>query len=418
MDEKRDPVARGMDDSVDLYGISTWEERTRLDWFATKVYGGLSIVARASVILLAAAILLLQVVFGGLAVVGNNPWVGVFIFLSVVPAFALAAYIWYADVTMSEPLPLLVGTFCLGVLFAMFAAVFNSRLKPLFTGIPLFGAVIYFYLIVGPVEETVKWLAVRLFAYRSDKFDAVIDGAVYGAMAGLGFATIENAIYISQGVLSSSDTNLVLSAGNIAVFRLFAGPGHVIYSAFAGYYLGLAKFNRENAGPIVIKGLLIAAFIHATYNTLVGFVPDLIAAFYPGITPGIGYIAFVFIYDGFFGYLLYRKISRYRAMYSQVENRGEMENDDGTRPVGFDSQSELRDVDGRVDSQREAETRTSTNGGTGSSLLGNDERDRPGNDAVYANREDESKNDGNENDGNENRDDETDEESGKSGFEF
>ncbi|MFH5797390.1 PrsW family intramembrane metalloprotease [Haladaptatus sp. CMAA 1911] len=322
MDEKRDPIARGLGDSVDLYGISTWEERTRLDWFATKLYGALVVSARTLIILLAAGILLLQFVFGGLAVL-SDPWVGAFVLLSVVPAFALAAYIWHADVTMSEPLPLLVGTFLLGVLFAMFAAVFNSALQPVFTGVPLFGAVLYFYLIVGPVEETVKWLAVRLFAYRSEKFDAVIDGAVYGAMAGLGFATIENAIYISQGVLSSTGTDPILNAGQTAVFRLFAGPGHVIYSAFAGYYLGLAKFNRENAGPIAVKGLLIAAFIHATYNTLVGFVPNVISAFYPSVSTEIAYIAFVFIYDGFFGYLLYRKISRYRAMYAEVEESNE-----------------------------------------------------------------------------------------------
>ncbi|GKZ14302.1 PrsW family intramembrane metalloprotease [Haladaptatus sp. T7] len=320
MDEKRDPVARGMDDSVDLYGISTWEERTRLDWFATKLYGALVVSTRALIVLLAAAILLVQFVFGGLAVL-SDPEVGAFVLLSVVPAFALAAYIWYADVTMSEPLPLLVGTFLLGVLFAMFAAVFNSALQPVFTGVPLFGAVLYFYLIVGPVEETVKWLAVRLFAYRSDKFNAVIDGAVYGAMAGLGFATIENAIYISQSVLSSTGTDSILNVGRTAVFRLFAGPGHVIYSAFAGYYLGLAKFNRENAGPIAVKGLLIAAFIHATYNTLVGFVPNVISAFYPSVSVEIAYIAFVFVYDGFFGYLLYRKISRYRVMYAEVEEK-------------------------------------------------------------------------------------------------
>lgn len=371
MDEKQDPVARGLGDSVDLYGISTWEERTRLDWFATKLYGAIVVSARTLIILLAAAILLLQFVFGGLAVL-SDPWVGAFVLLSVVPAFAFAAYIWYADVTMSEPLPLLVGTFLLGVLFAMFAAVFNSALQPVFTGVPLFGAMLYFYLIVGPVEETVKWLAVRLFAYRSDKFDAVIDGAVYGAMAGLGFATIENAIYISQGVLSSTGADPILNAGQTAVFRLFAGPGHVIYSAFAGYYLGLAKFNRENAGPIAVKGLLIAAFIHATYNTLVGFVPNVISAFYPSISTEIAYIAFVFIYDGFFGYLLFRKLSRYRSMYAEVEEshggedegRGIIEpNDSVQREKHAPLQSGSSDGSGVLDEE------------TGNELLENDDTD-------------------------------------------
>ncbi|WP_458186870.1 PrsW family intramembrane metalloprotease [Haladaptatus sp. NG-WS-4] len=331
MDEQRDPVSRGIDDSVDLYGISTWEERTRLDWFARKLYGTIVATARVVVILLALAILLVQFALGGLAA-ATDPWVGTFILLSVVPAFALAAYIWYADVTMSEPLPLLVGTFLLGVLFAGFAAVFNSYTEPLFRNIPVVGMVFFFYIIVAPIEETVKWLAVRLYAFRSPRFDAVIDGAVYGAMAGLGFATIENAIYISQEFLSSGGTDQFLRAGQTAVFRLFAGPGHVIYSAFAGYYLGLAKFNRENAGPIVVKGLLIAAFIHATYNSLVGFVPALVSTFFPTVSTAMAYIAFVLVYDGFFGYLLYRKIARYRRLYDRADQQEPVALDDEGQP--------------------------------------------------------------------------------------
>ncbi|WP_458207015.1 PrsW family intramembrane metalloprotease [Haladaptatus sp. NG-SE-30] len=342
MDEKSDPVARGMDDSTDLYGISTWEQRSRLDWLATKLYGVVVGTARAFIILLAFAILLVQFALGGLAAI-TDPWVGTFILLSVVPAFALAAYIWHVDVTMSEPLPLLVGTFLLGVLFAGFAAVLNSYTEPLFSSIPVVGMVIFFYVIVAPIEETVKLLAVRLYAFRSSRFDAVIDGAVYGAMAGLGFATIENAIYISQEFLNSGGTNQFLQAGQTAVFRLFAGPGHVIYSAFAGYYLGLAKFNRENGGPIVIKGLLIAAFIHATYNSLVGFVPALASTFFPAVSPAMAYIGFVIVYDGFFGYLLYRKIDRYRRLYDEANQQ---------EPVAF-GDDEGRPSDETVDMKSE-----------------------------------------------------------------
>ncbi|MFB6129325.1 MAG: PrsW family glutamic-type intramembrane protease, partial [Salinigranum sp.] len=89
---------------------------------------------------------------------------------------------------------------------------------------------------------------------------------------------------------------------------------HVIYSAFAGYYLGLAKFNRRQAGPIVVKGLLIAAFIHATYNTTVGLGTTLIGAA-TGL-PDLGaFLAYVLLYDGFFAVLLLRKIHRYSRTY-------------------------------------------------------------------------------------------------------
>jgi RsiW-degrading membrane proteinase PrsW (M82 family) len=316
MDEQRDPVTRSADESADLYEVSTWEQRSRFDRAAARIYGGLVRAGRTVVVLLALLILVAQFALGGLAAI-TDPWIGTFVLLSIVPAFGFAAYIWYADVTSSEPLSLLVGTFLLGILFAGFAAVLNTVAQPLFQSIPVVGMVLFFYVIVAPVEETVKLLAVRLYPFRRPEFDAVVDGAVYGAAAGLGFATIENAIYISQEFLAGSTPQPFVEAGRTAVFRLFAGPGHVIYSAFAGYYLGLAKFNEENAGPIVVKGLVIAALIHATYNSLVGVVPAVVTGFFPSIPSAAAFVGFVFVYDGIFGYLLYRKIARYRSAYEE-----------------------------------------------------------------------------------------------------
>lgn len=64
-----------------------------------------------------------------------------------------------------------------------------------------------------------KLLAVRLYAYNDARFAAVIDGAVYGTIAGLGFATIENGIHIS-GVVGevgslSLGLNLIGIGGDI-----------------------------------------------------------------------------------------------------------------------------------------------------------------------------------------------------------
>jgi RsiW-degrading membrane proteinase PrsW (M82 family) len=168
----------------------------------------------------------------------------------------------------------------------------------------------------------VKLLAVRLYAYRSPAFDAVIDGAVYGAVAGLGFATIENAVYISGQTQGIGDPlNLVATGGAITAVRALAGPGHVIYSAFAGYYLGLARFNPDRAGPIVVKGLLIAALIHALYNTLSSVAPQLIAGYF-GIPWFLGFLGFVLVYDGLFGLILLRKIERYRRAYRDAHDNG------------------------------------------------------------------------------------------------
>ncbi|MFB6107019.1 MAG: PrsW family intramembrane metalloprotease [Halobacteriaceae archaeon] len=324
MGDETEAVEAALDasDDRDLYEVSEWEVRSALDRLAVWVYAALAVLTRVVVVGLALAILAAIVALGGLGVVFQHPAIGLLALLSAVPALGLAGYVWYSDTASREPLGMLVATFLLGVLFANFAAVINTLAEGPVTAIPVVGTVVYFYVVVGPVEESVKQLAVRLHAYRHASFTAVVDGAVYGAMAGLGFATIENALYVSRGVLQAANATtdpgaLVGAAAGTAAVRALAGPGHVLYSAYAGYYLGLAKFNPENRGPIVVKGLLVAAFVHATYNTLSGVGSALVATAL-GVPYAVGLFAFIVVYDGVFGYALYRKIDRYRRVHGAV----------------------------------------------------------------------------------------------------
>jgi len=322
---RRDPVELNADGSEDLYEISSWEPRSVLDRFAHWLYHIGIRTLRYLVVLAAIAILLLQVAFGSLGALGDQPLFAGMAILSAVPALGLAAYIYYADVTTGEPLTLLVGTFLLGVLFAGFAGVLNdvfgAPIQAIGSGfglVPFLGQVFFFFLIVGPVEETVKLLAVRLYAFRDNRFDAVVDGAVYGAVAGLGFATIENALYITQNTeMVGGTVELLAASSDITAVRALAGPGHVIYSAFAGYYLGLAKFNPDDAGPIVLKGLLIASLIHAVYNTLAGPVTAVAATIY-NVDFLVAFFGFVIVYDSIFGLLLLKKVHAYRQAYNRA----------------------------------------------------------------------------------------------------
>jgi RsiW-degrading membrane proteinase PrsW (M82 family) len=324
MSGRWDPIQRRDDGSMDLQDVVEWEPRSLADRLVYRLYGLLLAAFRGLLVVAAVAILGAQFALGGLGALAD-PVVGTFVILSAVPALILAVYIRYADVTPTEPLRLLVVTFALGLLFAGFAGVLNTALAGRLGGLlslaglsPELILPAIFFLVVGPVEEAVKLLAVRLYAYRRPEFDAVVVGAVYGAAAGLGFATIENAIYITRVADATATFGLsVAEGGAIATQRALAGPGHVIYSAFAGYYLGLAKFNREYAGPIVLKGLLIAAFIHASYNTLVSTVPGYLTALF-GLSDFVALFAFIIAYDGLFTFLLVRKLSKYRAAYRRA----------------------------------------------------------------------------------------------------
>ncbi|SNZ17177.1 Membrane proteinase PrsW, cleaves anti-sigma factor RsiW, M82 family [Natronoarchaeum philippinense] len=313
MGDRRDPLQERADGEQDLYDIATWESRSLLDRTAVAIYHGVRLVSIYLVIGLALLLLVTQLAASGY-VIFRTPSLGLLTLLSAVPALALAAFLWQADPTVKEPLGPLAVTFLLAVLFASFAAVVNTVLRVPFAMVPVVGIVLYFFLVVGPIEEIVKLLAVRLYAYRGDAFQTVTDGAVYGAVAGLGFATIENTLYITREFLTAASAagvgQQLEMAAETATQRAFVGPGHVIYSGFAGYYLGLAKFNPDDAGPIVVKGILTAALIHATYNTLVSAL---------GL-PFTGLLVLILVYDGFFGYLLYRKLARYRSAYERTSD--------------------------------------------------------------------------------------------------
>lgn len=311
-------MAAVLGESEDLYDIAEWYSRTAIDRLSVSLYGALHASKRYGLIALALILFVVQLAFAGLLVF-RDPRLGILALLSAVPALAIVAYVWYDDPTRREPVDTLAITFVLAVLFASFAALLNSVFQVFFQLIPVVGMALFFFLVVGPIEETVKWLAIRSHAYRKETFDAVIDGAVYGAVAGLGFATIENALYITQGYAQAAEAagvSQIEQAVGTATSRAFVGPGHVLYSAFAGYYLGLAKFNRESAGPIVVKGILIAALIHATYNTLVSYVPFSLSP-----SPVLAFLGFILVFDGIVGYALYRKLSRYTRYYRRAEER-------------------------------------------------------------------------------------------------
>ena len=109
--------------------------------------------------------------------------------------------------------------------------------------------------VVGPVEETSKFLAIRLTVYRSLFFEEPMDGLVYGAAASLGFASLENLVY----VLSYGPEVMIVRAPLTTV-------AHLAFGCLWGYGLGL---HRTGHGPWVVwVGLAGAAVFHGVFNIL------------------------------------------------------------------------------------------------------------------------------------------------------
>lgn len=362
----RDPVKERLADGrEDLYDVATWDVRSALDrlsvglfvrpgallghpfaragsWVAAR-RPGIDFARRGNTIVnIAVVYAVLQFWIGLYALMHDRP-LGLAILLSAVPAVVLVRYVRKTDQSLHEPSSLLAVTFLLGVGLGVLAFLLNIALVPVFELLvgPVAGALetaaesvvspgavdaafgvvatvalaLAAYLVIGPVEEGLKWLAVRTYAYESSPFDTVVDGAVYGAVAGFGFATVENTIYV--GFLAQGGVGIVEPLGSAAwgtiIFtRAFLGPGNVIFAAFAGYYLGLAKFNPDGVGPIALKGLLIAVLLHGTY--VVG--TTVFTAELP--MPGLVYLGYMAAFNGVAGYVLFRKLSRYRDAYRRA----------------------------------------------------------------------------------------------------
>lgn len=291
-------TTEGSNEEPDQYDVTMWEERTRLDHLAVLIS---RIVVRWWVPI--AAVVGVLFVAQPLASIGTEliqyPWlVGVWL-LSLLLGLFIVRYV--QRLTSTTSLKALAVTFLLGGTFAGFAVLVEGRLDPVFELLPVVGTAASLLLVVGPAEEIVKWAAVRLYAYERSDFQTALDGAVYGAVAGLGFAAFESSEYIASAVAQASagDPVLVIALGG-AIGRLPAVPLHVLLTGLSGYYLGLAKTNRTSYTPIVVKGLLIAGLLHGIYDTLVTYLPGVV---------GFGVAV---VYVGAIGLVLYRKLSRYR----------------------------------------------------------------------------------------------------------
>ena len=91
------------------------------------------------------------------------------------------------------------------------------------------------FAVVGPVEETLKFAAVRFGVFRSRYFEEPVDGLIYAAAAGLGFASVENVFYalqfgpeimIVRGPISTLAHVVFASIWGLALSRSATGPGH------------------------------------------------------------------------------------------------------------------------------------------------------------------------------------------------
>jgi RsiW-degrading membrane proteinase PrsW (M82 family) len=179
--------------------------------------------------------------------------------LAVAPAVFWLWYFYQKDRYEPEPLAWILIIY----IFGMAVTIPVALVEGIFT---LFLADFLITILIAPVvEEAGKYLVVKKTVYESGEFDEPVDGIVYAAAAGLGFATLENIIY----VFSAFETSFVFAIQTGLVRALISVPGHVLFSAMWGYALGKARFLPPTRRPrIILWGLVLAMASHALFNLL------------------------------------------------------------------------------------------------------------------------------------------------------
>jgi len=230
------------------------------------------------------------------------------LFFGFVPMFMFAVLVNWLDRYEKEPKLLLGAAFVWGVVIAgggafILNTAFGIGIYALTgsEGAAEFGTTS----IVAPIiEEGLKGLAVlAVFLMFRSEFDSVLDGVVYAAVTAMGFAALENVLYIYRdGYLESGWEGL----WTLVIIRVvLVGWMHPFFTAFTGIGLAIARMSRNVLVKIIAvpTGYAIAVTAHAFHNTfsgLIGGVQGFVAGTfvdYLGYAAMIVFIIWMIVYE-------------------------------------------------------------------------------------------------------------------------
>jgi protease PrsW len=195
---------------------------------------------------------------------GETVEVLLLILVAILPVAAMLWFIYRKDKFEREPLPLVLRTLLAGAL-----AVIPTLLVGHFLAAPLgaslgltddtFGGKVYTaFVTAGLVEEVMKFLAFYLVIWHNPNFNEPFDAIVYCVAASLGFAAVENILYVLEHGLATGVMRAVLAV-----------PGHAIFGVAIGYYMGLVKFGpRRLQAYHFLMAFVTSVGLHGVYDVI------------------------------------------------------------------------------------------------------------------------------------------------------
>lgn len=180
-----------------------------------------------------------------------------FLTAGIAPALALMAFFYLKD-QFAEPLILMCKTFLLGALlvFPIMFIQYGLTVENLAEN-----SIVQSFIQSALIEEFFKWFIFIYVVFHHTEFDSHYDGIVYAVAISLGFAAVENILY------------LMINGLEFAVIRaLFPVSSHALFAVIAGYHLGKAKMNRRHKRWNLLLAFMLPFLLHGTYNFILATV--------------------------------------------------------------------------------------------------------------------------------------------------
>ncbi len=187
--------------------------------------------------------------------------VRILLFAAMFPVMLVLAWIYRQDKLEKEPGHLLLKLFLLGVVSAVPAMLLEIVMSIPISTItrPALWAFADTFAGVALVEELCKFVFLMIGSWRSKDFNYRFDGIVYAVFVSLGFAALENILYVFQLGLGVAISRALLSI-----------PGHAVFAVFMGTFYSVARgrANRNEGGCalMLVLGLVLAVLFHGFYD--------------------------------------------------------------------------------------------------------------------------------------------------------
>lgn len=188
-------------------------------------------------------------------------------YLAILPVLFLLFFVGLFDKN-KEPTSLLVKLFGLGILSAIVTLIV-SEIVSLFLslfgidfGSGVFAVFFNAFIYVACIEEGSKWIMTYFLSYSHKEFDEMYDMIVYAVYVSLGFACLENILYVFVA------ENFI---GTSVLRALFSVPGHACFGVLMGYFLSLAKEaqkvgNNKKKNLYKVLSYIVPVLCHGFYD--------------------------------------------------------------------------------------------------------------------------------------------------------